>query len=303
MTTPSPAARALATALREAREASGQTLRAFARQNGLRPSDLSQWENGHRIPPLETVLLILGALHVTGDERDLITEYARVASHPSWLTVGVNGIPQQKAGVVECERAATEIIEWISHGIPGLLQTPEYVREMHRSDRRSTDDIELSAMVNAGRREIVTKRNPVKFTVFMDAAVFYDHAVSDRDLMLDQYQFLYQEAQRPNVNVHIVPRGQGWHPGWTGPFVMYRFNNASPIVYIEHYSTGAFFQDDYNVELYHGAVERLSQLAKDTTETLDIIGSVVDGIEKQGGTRDENENEELAKIPCQSSKR
>lgn len=296
MTTPSPAARALAAALRDARDASGQSGRAFAKSIGLRHTDLSHWETGLRIPSVETVATILGALHVKGDLRDRIMEYARVAHEQSWLTTGVNGIPQQLAGVVECERAAARITEWINRGVPGLLQTPDYSREVKRADSKQKQDIELGVMVNMGRREIITRRDPVLFTAFIDDSIFSDPPIPDAATMADQYRFLHTEAQRDNVHVHIVPSRQGWHPGWAGPFILYEFADASPVLYIEHYRTGAFLADDDDIEAYLSALERLRTIAKNATESLDLIDSIVQRI--QGGAEDGYEN--LAKIPCQS---
>lgn len=275
-TPPSPAARALATALREAREASGKGLREFAKPLGIRHTDLSHWETGYRIPNIETVATILGALQVSPEQRLLILEYARKASEPHWLTVGVNGIPQQLAGVVECERAASSITEWIPLGVPGLLQTPDYAREVKRADAKSEKDVELLVMVSMGRREVITRRDPVQLTAFIDESIFNECAATP---MLDQFKFLHVEAQRPNVDIHIVPRGNGWHPGWAGPFVLYEFPDSSPIVHFEHYSSGAFVSAEHDVEAYRGAIERLRAIAKDATESMDAIGEVVKRME------------------------
>src|SRR5437588_625161 len=120
--TRSPRARALCAALRDARQASGIGVRELGRLLGISDSNISLWENCHRIPNVETVAMILTAVRTSPEERERILDLARNVREPSWLTVGIEGIPPQLAGVVECERAASAIIEWIPMGIPGLLQ-------------------------------------------------------------------------------------------------------------------------------------------------------------------------------------
>ncbi|GDY33183.1 helix-turn-helix domain-containing protein [Gandjariella thermophila] len=116
---PSPRARALSAALREARMARGIGVRELGRLLSISPSQISHWESGDRVPNLETVATILGAIRVPPEDRRHILELARQASEPHWLSVGVNGIPQQLAAVVECERAACAIVDWVAIGMAG----------------------------------------------------------------------------------------------------------------------------------------------------------------------------------------
>lgn len=147
----SPRARALAAALRKTREEAGLSLRALAHRLKLDQSYLSRVENGKRVPSVETTARILGALQSSPDEFERILELARNAAEPNWLTVGVPGIPQQLAGVVECERAATAIITWHPCLIPGLLQTADYARAIvsasARVNKLPSHEIESRVMI------------------------------------------------------------------------------------------------------------------------------------------------------------
>lgn len=274
----SPRARALCAALREARQASGIGMRELGRMLDIRNSDISLWENGHRVPNVETVATILGALHVSPDERGRILDLARHATDPHWLSVGVNGIPQQLAAVVESERAATSITEWIPVGIPGLVQTLDYTRELTKAADFHENDIELRVMVSASRREIITRRDPVHFTALIGEAIFHDR-VGSSEIMVEQCRFLVELAARPNVVIHIVPQGIGWNPGWAGPFVLYEFPDASPVVHFEHLSSGAFVSAEHDVDVYRKAIERLRTIAMDEPASIAFIGEAVNKME------------------------
>ena len=72
----SPRARALAAALRKAREETGLSLRALAHRLKLDQSYLSRIENGKRVPSVETTARILGTLQSSPDEFERIERFA-----------------------------------------------------------------------------------------------------------------------------------------------------------------------------------------------------------------------------------
>ncbi|CAM00700.1 helix-turn-helix protein [Saccharopolyspora erythraea NRRL 2338] len=273
-----PRARALSAALREARISSGIGVRALARQLELSHVQISNWETGSRVPDVETVAMILAAIRVSPAERERILDIARNVREPNWLTVGMNGIPQQLAGVVECERAAKSIVEWTPMAIPGLLQTTEYTRAIKETGGLPQTDIELRVMLSASRREVVTRQDPVHFHALISAAALHEPIGRD-GVMLEQLKHLVAMAGRPNIAIQIVPLRIGWHPGWAGPFVLYEFPDTSPVVHFEHHSSGAFIPAEHDVVEYQKAVEYLCGVAMDEVESVDHIGEVIDHME------------------------
>ncbi|GDY34007.1 helix-turn-helix domain-containing protein [Gandjariella thermophila] len=77
-TADTPRAKALCAALREARLASGIGLRELARKIQISHTDLSLWENGRRVPRLESVVMVLTAIGTPATERNRIVELARI---------------------------------------------------------------------------------------------------------------------------------------------------------------------------------------------------------------------------------
>ncbi|QUH00982.1 helix-turn-helix transcriptional regulator [Saccharopolyspora erythraea] len=271
-----PRARALSAALREARISSGIGVRALARRLELSHVQISNWETGSRVPNIETVAMILAAIRVSPAERERILDLARNVREPNWLTVGMNGIPQQLAGVVECERAAKSIVEWAPMLVPGLLQTLEYTREIKRASGLSQADTELRVMLSASRSEVITRRDPIGFHALIGEAALHDE-IGSCAVMREQLERLVERAARPNITIQIVPQRLGWHPGLAGPFVLYEFPDTSPVVHFEHHSSGAFIPSEHDVLEYQKAVDWLGGIALTPAESVSLVAALADG--------------------------
>jgi DNA-binding XRE family transcriptional regulator len=270
-----PRARALPSAIREVRIASGTGLRELARKLSLSHSKISDWETGKRVPSVEQVAMILAHVCPDPDERESILSLARNVDEPNWLTVGIPGIPQQLAGAVECERNASTISEWSPMLVPGLLQTPDYARVIVSSNGLQTHEVETRLMVRLSRREVLNGNDPTQFNTLIGEAALRAPIVG-KNLMIDQLRHLIDVAKRPNVAVWVVPMRAGWHPGIIGPFTIYEFPDSSPVIYFEHYSSGAFVPDPDDVKAYQSAVEIMREISIKPPESTEFIAQVAD---------------------------
>lgn len=273
-------ARALAAALRKAREERGISNRELAGRLAIDQAHLSRVETGKRVPNPEMTALILGELRTPPKERDRILELARHASDPNWLTVGIPGIPQQLAGAWECERAATRITEWHQSMIPGLLQTIGYARALitatvqvdNIQDEQSI--VESRVAVKAARREIITGRKPVQFRALISESAVRD-PIAPPDVMVEQLRHVIDVSAAPSVSIRVVPRDIGYHPGLSGPFVLYEFDDAPPVVHFEHHSSAAFDQNEDDIDSYRRAISALNSVARSEQESADFIAQVM----------------------------
>ncbi|HET9257717.1 MAG TPA: helix-turn-helix transcriptional regulator [Pseudonocardiaceae bacterium] len=265
-----PRARALAGALRQAREAAKISVREVARRLGIVHSVVSYWETSKRVPRLEDVASYLTAIGVTGDEREAILALARHASDQDWLTVGIPGISQQLAGTMECERAAAAIIDWSPHIVTGLLQTSDYARAIIGSETLPTAEVEARVLVRMGRRDVIMRSNPVRLTAYLGEAALHE-MIGGLRVMADQLRHLIKLAESDTITIQIVRSYQGWHPGLHGQFVLYDFDGSPSIVLLEHHRTGAFVADQDDVAAYKTAVDKIHQLAMSPAESLTLI--------------------------------
>lgn len=275
-----PRARALAAAVREMRVRSGISGRKLSAQLGLSHGAVSHWETGRRVPTVEDVAAFLAVLGVVGQEKDRVLDLARHAAEPNWLTVGMPGIPQQLAGAWECERAASAIVEWTPMIVPGLLQTSEYARATAVASGLPAGEVESRVMVRNSRREVITRRtSPVVFEALIGEVALRE-VIGSTEILVEQLRWLGDMAKRKNVTVRVVPLRVGWHPGFAGPFVLYDFPDAPPVVHFEHYSSGAFVPHSDNVQAYREAVERLRDKAMSPTASAKLIAQIAHDMEQ-----------------------
>ena len=277
VTTGTPRTRALAAALRHARESTGQSLRAFAREAGLQHASLSLWETGNRVPRTEDVATILAHLGVVGDERERILELARHASEQNWLAPGVS---EQLDGVMECERTATRIVDWSPLLIPGLLQTYDYAHAVFGADKSlSSKEVETSVTLRLGRRNVLTSNNSTSMSALISERALHKN-VRNVDATINQLNYLKQVSEWDSVTLQIVRAGNDW-AGLTGPFVLYEFDDAPPIVHLEHLRSGVFLYDDDDVCAFQDAAATLEQAAMNPVNSIEFITDLAAKMESE----------------------
>src|SRR2546430_3524730 len=151
--------RELGAELRQARESAGLGQRELARRAGISAhSRVSEAESGKRLLSVDELERIFDALDVGTDERDRLLGLARSAEGPGQLNVGSANIGKALVELIDHEQNATRITNVAPLLIPGLLQTSDYARAIV-GDK---PDAETRVKLRAGRRDILTRRNPVE---------------------------------------------------------------------------------------------------------------------------------------------
>jgi transcriptional regulator with XRE-family HTH domain len=148
-----------------------------------------------------------------------LLEYARRAHNPDWM--------KQHDDV---ESRATEIKTCEALLVPGLLQTPDYAREVFLTGRESSDIDELVAE-RMRRQEVLNKTDPPRLWVLIDEAVI-DRPTTDPKVMADQLTRLIRESHRPHISIRVVPRSCGLHAGLGGSFKIL-YNETGDVAYSE----------------------------------------------------------------------
>ncbi|MFB9685849.1 helix-turn-helix domain-containing protein [Amycolatopsis plumensis] len=273
-----PRSRALGFGLRTAREARKLGVRELARLVGMVAQDLSHWESGTRVPKIEQVALLLGALRVEPVERKRLLELARNAREPNWLERTVPGISPAVSTYAEYERSATEMVNWEPFVVPGLLQTPGYAEAILAANRLPPGVIEQQIAIRLRRREVLTRRNPLVLKLFLGEEAFRQR-IAEPAVLAEQFRWLLRAAQPRNVTIRVVPVGAGYHPGLYGHFVIFDFADLPSVVHIEHIRGSAHVYDGDHVAAYRSAVEAMSVLALSEQESLALIQGVITELE------------------------
>ncbi|WP_410673432.1 helix-turn-helix domain-containing protein [Amycolatopsis sp. cmx-4-68] len=253
-----PRARALGFGIRRARLARRLGVRELGRLTDLVPQNISSWESGKRVPKLEELATILGALRVEPGKREQLLNLARSAHEASWLGQYTLSGPTQLVTYLEYERAASSVFNWSPGLLPGLLQTPAYMKTIFAATARPKRDVDEHIMVRLARRELLTGRNPLQYQAVLSEAVLRQN-MGGPAVMAEQLRHLRSTMRLRNVSVRILPDGIGYHPGQYGPFIVFRYDDSPPVVYLEHYRSSAYLEHDATG--YGRAVEILWSLA------------------------------------------
>jgi Domain of unknown function (DUF5753) len=216
---------------------------------------------------------------VTGDERGAILKVARDAETPDYLAVGVAGISQQLNGVMECERTASAITDWSVLLVPGLLQTAEYARAILGASEEPRSQVEARVTLRMGRLGAALDRaRPATVDVFVGESALRHH-IGGPEVMARQLRALTRQAGRDGVTIRVVPASGGWHPGLMGSFVLYEFPTAPAIVHLEHFRSGAFLFEQYDIAEYKLAADLVRGKAMSPADTARLIGEIADEME------------------------
>lgn len=279
-TSGTPRGRALAAALRNARLSKEIGLRDLARKVGISHTLISQWENGHRLPKTEDVATVLTGLGVDADEREHIIELARNAGESDWLTSGIPGMSQQMAGMLECERSASDIIDWSPLLVPGLLQTSDYARAILGAGDAPREQVEPQVVFRSGRRDILNRNPPTRLHALIGESALCLR-VGGPAVLAGQLRYLLTAIEAwDNITVQVVANDVEWHPGAAGPFVLYEFEESPPIILLEHHRSSAFLHNQNDLAEYQAAADTLrKEVAMSPDASVELIAHVVDELE------------------------
>jgi transcriptional regulator with XRE-family HTH domain len=276
MATPfaTPRARALGFGLRTCREARNLGVRQLARKIGVHAQELSNWEYGKRIPKIEQVALLMGALVVEPEERARLLDLARTAAEPSWLEKAVPGVAAGAATYAEYEREAIELFDWEPMLIPGLFQTPDYCHALMSSWDTPPERIEKVVQARIARRQVLTRYQPLDYHVLVGEGALRSE-IGGKEVMIEQLRYMQQASVRRNVRLQVLPGRAGAYAGLFGNFAVLDFPTLPPIVFIELFQASAYLYDADQVAGYRAAAKNMAALAMDERESSEFIGEVI----------------------------
>ncbi|MBB5957900.1 transcriptional regulator with XRE-family HTH domain [Saccharothrix tamanrassetensis] len=257
-------AMALGTKLRAVREAAGVGQRELARLTGIHAATMNRYESGERPPSEEATILILDTLGVVGPECDEILELVRddPAKGSAWLAVGLPEQRVQLDALLQIEQLATEIIDVSPLVVPGLLQSSGYTRAIMRGGAVPESEIETRVAIRMGRRDVLTRSRPVRYTALMGNHVMRQQ-FGGPAARVEQLDHLRKMAELPNVELRIFPIDAGWHAALHGPFSLITIGGSETIVHLENHASGLFIQEKDMVAVFQEVVERVTEISVD----------------------------------------
>ncbi|MFF5260367.1 helix-turn-helix domain-containing protein [Actinomadura viridis] len=290
MTSPFVRRRRLAAELRTLREESGMTSDELSRLLCRSRMKISRLENAYARPDLAVVMKILDVLGVTGDRWHEIVGLARDASEPGWWDAYGDAMGARQRMYADVESDARTIREYNQFTIPGLLQTPEFIRfmiERARAEGEITFVDERVIEARLRRQAHLLEASAPHYEVVLDEVVIR-RPTAPAQVVLGQLRSLLQTALRnPRVTVRILPLAADF-TGRLLPqsaFSLYTFPdpNDPSMAIVDTVNTDIVHIEHQEVMRYTQRYEHLWQAALSSAASIGLLTDAADDLEKRIG--------------------
>lgn len=260
----------MAAELKDLREQAGLTTRAAAARVGFSSAGLNRSELGKRLPSLEEVGALLAVYSVVGKKRARILELTRAANTPGWWESGEKRPLQlQLPALITFESQATRIVNFGPLLIPGLLQAHNYIRAVMDYARIPEADAEARIATRVRRQTVLTKGRGPSYLAIVDEAALR-RPIGGSLVMADQIRKLIEMSELPNVTIRAIPfRRGGYLP--VGGFSLLNFSKATPIVFLDQGSAGAFLHKPDDTSRYQSSTDTMLKIALSADESVDFL--------------------------------
>jgi transcriptional regulator with XRE-family HTH domain len=268
--------RRLASELRRLREAAGLTIDEVGDKLECSASKISRIETGHVGVTPRDVRDMLELYPLDADQREALVQLAREARKKGWWHAYNEVFTGSFVGL---ESDASSLHAHQALLVPGLLQTENYTRAVHKAIRpdQPDEEIERRVLARLARQKLLEDPQPPEYWAIIDEAVLH-RVVGGPDIMRTQLNRLIDAAEMPHVTLQVVPFGAGAHAGMEGPFLILGFpEQADPdVVYVENTTTGSYLEEPSDVYRYTLMFDHLRASALNTSETLRMVKDAAD---------------------------
>ncbi|MGH3845008.1 MAG: helix-turn-helix domain-containing protein [Pseudonocardiaceae bacterium] len=193
--------------LRELREAARLRQVDAAKQAGISQSLIAKFENGRQIPRPDQIESLCRTYHASAHDHHSLVQLAedlregtrRVVLHRQYVT-----IQKQIRRVVE----SSALVRTFSPiGVPGLLQTTDYVRALFTTGGEITPADEAGAEQRIANKAVLTGDTGRRFVTLMPEGSL-GWALLPPARMADQVEHIAAMSRRRNMRIGIIPWGR-----------------------------------------------------------------------------------------------
>ncbi|MEU9011097.1 helix-turn-helix transcriptional regulator [Streptomyces sp. NPDC048479] len=270
----------LGAALRALREASGKEAKAVARSALMSPSKLSKIENAKLQPSTTDVQRVLTAIGVSDEIKAEYTEAARTAATEAtaWRLLKRAGIHkgQQATKALEAQMSMLRLFQPAL--VPGLLQTPEYIRAVLQRHNLSEESLTRTL---SGRleRQAILYDNTKKLRFIITEPVLRWRIVAAQ-MMAAQLDRIIFMSRLPHVDIRIVPLEARQHDIANHAFVI----RDDRMVTVETVHAEVVVTDPRDVALYVQKYEGFEHMALSGDAMRSMIEAIRDGFLREQET-------------------
>jgi transcriptional regulator with XRE-family HTH domain len=241
----------LARALIKLRERANLSQPELAKKAGVSKGTVARYERWRDRSGVNwrTVRDLAEACDASARERDAIVRLAKLPGDEGWWS-GHSAVPQWMDPLVSMEDWADREDIYANSLVPGLLQTEQYNLAIHQAQefRRTPEEIEGLVDARKRRQEVLARRDFHLWAV-LDEAVLH-RIVGDREIMAGQMAHLLEMAEKPNVDVQIMPFDAGATAAGGGHFLILSREDGPGVVFVEMRRQGLYLDEPDELASY-----------------------------------------------------
>ncbi|HEU0086450.1 MAG TPA: helix-turn-helix transcriptional regulator [Pseudonocardiaceae bacterium] len=274
---PGPTLRAqwLGQQLRALRESAGMTLKQAGDYLQRDGSMVSRFE-GAVYPIRRGDVLALLDLYGVSDERtrDGLLQLSEDVWRKGWWDDYTSTVGRRYADMVWLEARAERLRTYAAMLVPGLLQTREYAETLIRNAATADtpeEKIQTGIELRMTRQQLLRGDQPVDFAAVVDESVLH-RVIGSPEVLHAQLTALLDAAERPNVEVRVLPLRHGAHAGLDGSFYLYEMPDPYPdVACLDLLDSRLYVEEDVSVDGYRQAYHQLSAAALNSKESAAMI--------------------------------
>lgn len=252
------ARRFLAREIRLSREIKGVSRDELAQAVFVSEALVRAWETGRRIPQHDHLASVENLLGTGGILRRMLDDLVKGEPTPEYV-----GRWRQ------IEIDASSLLWYQPLIIPGLLQTPDYAREIIANSGRQVEDLEMQVEARIDRQKILVPENSMTFVAVIDETVLY-RPVGGPKVMREQLMKLLEFARQPNIRIQVIKADTGAYPGLAGGFGVAAMDGQE-YVYVDDAFSGDVLEDPEDVAVMKRIWLTLHAEACSAKESIKLI--------------------------------
>jgi transcriptional regulator with XRE-family HTH domain len=270
---PTIRSRELGEGLRATMERAGLTAKEVAdRLEWLQPTISRMLHGKHHMSETD-VALFLGVCNTPKTERARLLGLCRDLTEKGWLQRDSGTFHEHMRVFQRYEQKATGCVAFQPILVPGLLQTPAYLRALTPGAHLPAAEAEERIRLRLDRQKLIDGPRRTRFTFILHESALR-LAVGGPEIMSGQLHHLLQISVRPTISIRLLPASRGMHAGTSGPFMLLEFDDMKPVVYLETETYWILLEEEKEITTYRRAVDSLLADSLDEPRSRQLIAKL-----------------------------
>jgi len=265
--------------LRRLRKLAGVSGREIGRRTGMSQATVSRIELGTTAPALPQVDAWCSALDTDSRTRSRLRAEAELALNEvdPLSAVAASGLVPLQEDVRQLEATTNDLRNFQLSHVPGLLQTPEYAREvLGLSLPGLAADLDEAVALRVARQAVMADPRRHFGFVMTEGALTWQPASGPPGLLRGQLDRIVALAGLASIDVGIIPASAPMHALPRCPFVIYddRDTGHQPFVILELPHAALYASDPGDVEIYRKQYDAMRRSAVTGREALALVRAI-----------------------------